>query len=245
MRNFGFVIFSAIVLSVTGCSSMKKQPNGGSSSPTAKTGAVETEDKNKEAAEKASSLTAGWPESSVAAAKEIVAKYGEPQETTSTTLVWRNSAPFKRIIVHKELYSNKFPLLHQDSVEHVVDYRAPSSKVERVWKFDGSVVLDRTRGEMSARSENEAMNILALNLADEIMTGKRSAESARIQFGKETLSYLNGNKTALTQTVSFGQKFNTVDAGESVTNKIRWVGDKAPAKQPKSDLNLKQAEEAK
>jgi hypothetical protein len=58
---------------------------------------VQTENKNKEAHDKAASMTSGWPESSINAAKEMVSKYGEPTERTSDTLVWRNIAPFKKI----------------------------------------------------------------------------------------------------------------------------------------------------
>jgi hypothetical protein len=45
--------------------------------------------------------------------------------------------------------------------------------------FDGSVLVDRTKGEMSARCEGEAANFLALNLADEIVHGKKDVATAR------------------------------------------------------------------
>lgn len=88
-------------------------------------------------------------------------------------LIWRNVAPFREIIVHRNVYPHQFPLLHKNAVEHKVDYKAPSSnKVGEVWEYNGAVTLDRNRGQMSVVGENEAMNILSLNLAHEILTGK-------------------------------------------------------------------------
>lgn len=209
-----------------------------------KSAGVQTEAVNQPAMDKAVSLTQGWPQSSVVAAKEMVSKHGEPTEVTQDSLIWRNAPPFKRIIVHKEVYSSRFPLLHQNSVEHVVDYKAPANEVRDMWNYNGSVVLDRVRGEMAAGGENEPMNILSLNLSNEVLQGKRSPESARIQHGKETLSFLNGNKTASTQALSFGNQINTADSGETITNKIRWAGDKKPATKGPSVSGREAEEEA-
>src|ERR1700730_5479015 len=53
--------------------------------------------------------------------------------------------------------------------------------------FDGSVLVDRTKGEMSARCEGEAANFLALNLADDIVHGRKDVESAeRVRRGDES-----------------------------------------------------------
>lgn len=215
-----------IVGSLTSCSVFKKKPQqntqGGTSS--ASTQQMQTENKNQKAFEKASNLASGWPESSVIAAKEIISKYGEPTETTSTMLIWRNVAPFREIIVHRNVYPHQFPLLHKNAVEHKVDYKAPSSnKVGEVWEYNGAVTLDRNRGQMSVVGENEAMNILSLNLAHEILTGERSYESARIKYGQETLDFLNGRRTNYTQSLKFGNQRNTADKGQSITDKIQWV----------------------
>ncbi len=208
------------------CSVFQKKPQqntqGGTSS--ASTQQMQTENKNQKAFEQASKLASGWPETSVIAAKEIISKYGEPSETTSNMLIWRNVAPFREIIVHRNVYSHQFPLLHKNAVEHKVDYKAPSAnKVGEIWEYNGAVSLDRNRGLMSVVGENEAMNILSLNLAHEILSGERSYESARIKYGQETLDFLNGQKTNYTQSLKFGNQRNTADKGKSITDKIQWV----------------------
>src|SRR5690606_20825596 len=103
------------------------------------------------------------------------------------------------------------------------------------------------KGEMSSFAENEAMNILALNLADDIMRGRTHFSTARINFGKETIKHLNGEKTADTSVLKFGTQIQTADQGESIANKIRWVGDRSNQGQGTQNrsLNTRQAQEEK
>lgn len=247
MRIISFGVTATLMLVMSGCTMFKQSQPSNQQGTASTTGnaSVQTENKNAEAFNKAASLTNGWPDSSVQAAKEMISKYGDPQETTSDTLIWRNIAPFKEIIVHKEVYSHRFPLLHQNSLEHVVDYKAPVGKIDDVWNYNGSIVLNRTKGEMSSFAQNEAMNILGLNLAHQVLTGRIGSEAARVMYGKETLNYMNGIKTANTEVLGFGTQINTADQGQSVTNKIRWSGDPANRRAPAQNVNTKQAQEEK
>jgi hypothetical protein len=240
MKNLTLAVVLALAVPMTGCALKKGQQQNKQVASTSEQRGVQTENKDQDAQQQAINLTNGWPESSMTAAKEIISKYGAPTETTSNALIWRNVAPFREIIVHKEVFDHRFPLLHQNSVQHVVDYKAVDSKVDDIWRYNGSIVLDRTKGQMSSFAQNEAMNILSLNLAHDVMTGKLSADAARVQFGKETLAYINGKRDANTTVLSFGSQIQTADQGESVTNKIRWVGD--PAYQRN---NTRQAQEEK
>lgn len=56
---------------------------------------------------------------------------------------------------------------------------AHTEKFDELAEYDGSVVVERTKGEIAARCDKEEANFLALNLANEIATGKRSVEDAR------------------------------------------------------------------
>ena len=182
--------------------------------------------------------TSGWPDASVHAAKSLILKYGEPLESTPSMLVWVGIAPFKRIIVYRDEFSHNFPMLHKDVMEHVVAFKIPADKGTELTKFDGSVIFDRTRGELSARGNEEAMNFLALNLASDIITGKKDADSARMAFGKIAVEYLNGNKSVLTQNLQFVSPINTADADQST--KFKWA--QSEEARPKKGL-LKQAQE--
>lgn len=186
-------------------------------------------------------FTPSWPEASQTAAKNMIEKYGNPNEWTASTLTWMNVMPYKRIVVYREEATHRFPILHQDVLEHVVNYRIPADKALEISKFDGSITFNRTLGELAVRSDQESMNILGLNLASDIIMGKRDAQNARIEYGKRAVDLLNGNRSAQTENLQFITQTNTGDADESA--KIKWA-QQAQEEGPKdSKTMLKQAQE--
>lgn len=136
-----------------------------------------------------------WPEESRESAQLVLDKYGEPDEITKTELTWHRPGPWKRIVATKVFNKHNFPAPHTDSVESVLDYRVPPEKFAELAKFDGSVVADRTRGEVSARCHDEEANSLALNLMHDIVTGKKSAAEAREYYAKEFADYRRKKQT--------------------------------------------------
>jgi hypothetical protein len=84
--------------------------------------------------------------------------------------------------------SHHFPAPHIDSVESFLDYRVPPAKFTELAEFDGSVVVERTAGEVSARCHDEQANFLALNLMNDIVAGTRSVEEARRYYAEEFLN---------------------------------------------------------
>jgi hypothetical protein len=95
--------------------------------------------------------------------------------------------PWKRIVASKAFYRHDFPAPHIDAVESGLDYRVPVDKFSALAEFDGSVVVARTAGEISARCHDEQANFLAINLAHDIVTGARNPEDARAYYAKEFL----------------------------------------------------------
>lgn len=124
-----------------------------------------------------------WPKASHDAAQEMIRKYGPPQEATATLLIWQGNSPWKRTLVHKSPVEHDFPDKHMDVLEQVVDYRVPLNAFTPLATFDGSVVPNRTRGELTAFGDHEPTNILALNLADDIIQGRKTVEQARDAMG--------------------------------------------------------------
>lgn len=55
--------------------------------------------------------------------------------------------------------------------------------------YGGSLILERTKGEIGARCDKEGANFLAVNLAHDVATGKRSVDDARA-FYAATISEL-------------------------------------------------------
>jgi hypothetical protein len=172
-----------------------------------------------------------WPVESREATDFMIKKYGLPAGVTDEMLVWIGTKPFKRSIVYKEAITHNFPMEHKDVLEQFIDYKAPSSdKVARIWEFDGSVILGRTSGEMSARCDKEAANLLALNLANDVINGKRTAEEARMEYGKQIMAMKDGKPEEYTKKLVF------TPAGASSGDSDRDI---------MSEVKSMQAEEAK
>ena len=131
-------------------------------------------------------MIGSWPMESQKAAMAAMETYGPPNEATATMLVWHNNGPWKRSIVYSHEVQHDFPMPHKDVWQQVVDYRVAPDKFDDLAAYDGSVVVDRTQGEMSARCDKEGANFLALNLADDVVNGRRSVADAR-QFYAATI----------------------------------------------------------
>jgi len=144
-----------------------------------------------------------WPEESREAARLVIDKYGEPDEATETQLTWHHPGPWKRIVATRTFFEHNFPAPHIDAVESVIDYRVPVDKFSALAEFDGSVVVERTAGEVSARCHDEEANFLALNLMHDIVTGRKSVQQARDYYAKEFVDYRRGKPTPYMQGLHF------------------------------------------
>lgn len=127
-------------------------------------------------------IISNWEKTPRFAAHMAMQKYGPPAEATPTHLVWFDNGPWKRTVISNAPTNHDFPLPHQDVMEQTIAYQVPPDKFDELAAYDGSVYVDRTRGEMSARCDLEPANFIALNLAHDIITGKRSVEEAREQY---------------------------------------------------------------
>jgi hypothetical protein len=152
---------------------------------------------------KAAGTISNWPDESREAAQLVIDEHGEPDETTDTHLVWRNAGPWKRIVASRTFYRHNFPAPHIDSVESFIDYHVPPDKFSSLAAFDGSVIAERTAGEVSARCHDLQANCLALNLMHEIVTGAKSVDEARRYYGKEFLDARRKKPTPYMQGLRF------------------------------------------
>ena len=125
------------------------------------------------------SLINDWNAMSKKAANLTLEQYGPPNEATQSRLIWYNNGPWKRTIVYRDEIPHDFPQPHTDVIENYINYFVPPDMFSELAKFDGSIIVERTRGEVSSRCDMEAANILALNLMNEIVTGKLNVEEAR------------------------------------------------------------------
>lgn len=158
-----------------------------------------------------------WPAESREAATLVIERYGEPDEATPTHLQWTsNAGEWKRIIAQREFYAHDFPAPHIDCVESVLDYRVPPARVGDLAAFDGSVVVERTAGEISARCHDVEANRLALNLAHDIVAGNRSVEDARAYYAEEFLDARRGKPTPYMDQLRIDAGGDTRDPGTRI-----------------------------
>lgn len=197
------VVMSAFLL-VTACSH-KKHDKKKSMEPTAASYSMPVTQ------EGLNEMTKEWPESSRGAITSLNSKYGLPSAVTEDMVVWNGSSPFKRTIVFKEEVDHQFPIQHSDVLAQTVDYRVPLDKVSALSKFDGSLLIDRTKGELTARNDKEEMNILSLNLADKIVRGELTVEQARREYSKNAEAFAAGTSSQLISGLSFSTEGNTQD----------------------------------
>ncbi|KAA6435936.1 hypothetical protein FOE74_07635 [Rufibacter glacialis] len=148
-------------------------------------------------------ITQDWPAMSRKSAEQMTQKYGPPNEAIPSRLIWYNNGPWKRTIVYRDEIPHNFPQPHSDTLEQVIDYQVPVEKFTELAKFDGSVVVERTKGEVSARCDMEAANILALNLMHEIVTGTLTAEQAREKYSEETAAFVMNRPAPFAEKLQF------------------------------------------
>src|SRR5690606_31425669 len=107
-------------------------------------------------------IIADWGSFPRRAAYDTIRKYGPPQEAIPSQLIWYNNGFWKRTRVIREETPHHFPQPHTDVLENVIDYRVPHDKVVELARFDGSLYIDRTRGEVFSRCDREASNLISL-----------------------------------------------------------------------------------
>ncbi len=141
-------------------------------------------------------LLASWPAKQRETATMMVSKYGEPSVVGDRMLVWFNTGPMVKTALMRDAVPHNFPMPHVDYLTQTVMHRVPADKLDDLNEYDGSVWVHRTRGELSAQCDVEAMNFLALNLAHDVITGTRTAPDARDFYAKTAMAFKQGDRSS-------------------------------------------------
>jgi len=144
----------------------------------------------------ASALTATWPAKQRETVALMTAKYGEPTVVGDRMLVWYRTGPFVKTAIARDEASHNFPMAHVDYLTQTVKHRVPADKLDDLYEYDGSVWYHRTRGELSAQCDVEEMNLLALNLAHDVIMGTRTAADARAFYAKTAMAFKQGDRSS-------------------------------------------------
>lgn len=160
-----------------------------------------------------------WPEEPWRLATALIDDYGPPDDVLPSRLIWHQNGAWKRTEVLRDRIPHAFPDEHGDLLEQTIDYFVPPEKANELLRFDGSITFERTKGELSARSDREAMNILAINLAHDIVVGNRPVEEARKKRALTELEADLGKRSDLTKSFNFSPVPDQGDPDERVITK--------------------------
>jgi hypothetical protein len=152
-----------------------------------------------------------WPEDQRETTQVMIGQYGEPDEATSSLLIWRNKGQWVEIVASKQGTQHDFPFPHLDIVESVAAYRVPPDKFSELAAFDGSVTVRRTQGLISARCHDEMANLLAINLSHDIILGKKTVEDARKAYVDIMVDYRAKKPTPYMDALQFPEQKGTGD----------------------------------
>jgi hypothetical protein len=203
-------------------------------------------------------ILASWRSEPRAAARKLIAKYGQPAEVTRTSFTWYNNGPWKYTIISNEENPvvHNFPHPHQDFLKQVIDYPV-HAKTYKKYKnpqaesklrdFNGSIIIDKTRGELGVHCDEEATNFLALNLAHEIITGKKTVAQARDTFTKQYIQYRRGLPSDYTTKLmfKFDPKQGDADIISQLYKQLLSVGKEAPKQAIQKNARKDRAKKAK
>lgn len=158
-----------------------------------------------------------WPDPPRQVAKKTMERYGPPNEVSYSKLTWYNNGPWKRTELQRDEFPHNFPTPHTDYISQYIDYRIPAERVGDIVAFDGSILPDRTRGEVGARCDMEAMNILTLNLMHDIVTNKRTVAEAREKYAEQAAAHMMGREAPYVEKFLFDvPQGGTADYDEAI-----------------------------
>jgi hypothetical protein len=151
----------------------------------------------------ARSVIERWPDAPKMTAGPLLDHYGAPDEATPSKLFWYRKGPWSRMELTADVVVHNFPTPHVDYFTQYVRYAVPPARASDLVAFDGSVILDRTTGEIGARCDHEAFNTLTLNLAVEIIEGQRTVDDARTLYAETAAAYMLGRPAPYAEKLLF------------------------------------------
>jgi hypothetical protein len=122
---------------------------------------------------------AGWPGPPHRVANFIMDKYGLPDQIFADKMVWNDNGPWQQTIVYRT--GARAAGLHdyQDVIRQSIGYDVTRSKAAQLAKMDMGFAVDRRHGELSVASDSEENNFLAINLAIEVVLGRKTPKEAQ------------------------------------------------------------------
>ena len=165
----------------------------------------------------AQAVISSWPDNTRTAARSLISQYGQPDTVLDKKLVWHDKGQWAMVAVYRDAFKRTVPAIQSSFVENAVNFRVPESKIVELIRFDPGLVVDYTHGTLAANGDSEKANTLALNLAHDIVTGKRSVTSARTFFRDTLMSSVAGKSSPYMDKLRFTPASSSgIESGQGV-----------------------------
>jgi hypothetical protein len=194
--------------------------------PSATTHWIET--KSSDSAQTPETVVREWPELSQKMARAMIEKYGQPVRFNDDALVWEHNGSWQKSVVYRAAWPHSAAKKDVDYLKQTIGYRVPQEKIEDLRRFDKRLSVNTETNEVSFQSESEKTNFLALNLADEIVTEKRSVEDARDYFKKTARLAESGKSSQYTEGFLFPVPNERVVNPSETTSPVETIPEEMP-----------------
>lgn len=131
------------------------------------------------AAENPETIVGNWPPRSRALARFLLLKYGKPDIYDRDLLLWDEDGPWEEIRVLRAAPAGVPGGNPGEILKQTIFYEVPAAKLDALRRFDGHLEYDPETGLLSSFAEDERLNDLALNLAHDVVAGRRTPDEAR------------------------------------------------------------------
>jgi hypothetical protein len=168
-------------------------------------------------------IIAGWMDKPREVARTMISKYGLPNGATPNMLVWHNNGMWKMSVLENVMIPHNFPYPHHDMLYQYIDHDVPEGLFDDLARFDGSVIAERTRGTLGARCDYEEANFLAVNLAHDIITKRRSVGEAREFYAEAAAARRDGDMNDEQRRYTSGFTFDVMEA-DMGDRDAEWTG---------------------
>jgi hypothetical protein len=149
-------------------------------------------------------------------AQQIRSKYGEPSEGSMQMLAWENKEPWKRIEVRNEEVEHKFPKKHTECATFTLEHSFSPDKLKDLSELNGSILVDKTKGQIHVRAKDEQTAITEINIANNVAQGMLSLEEAKQLAAQEIQKVEQALPSQYSQKLMFSPK-KSADPGEAVS----------------------------
>lgn len=148
-------------------------------------------------------IISDWPLLSKEVTKTMMGFYGEPNIANEVEVIWYYKGPWKRTVVYKDGYPHDFPEPHTDMLEQTINYHVPADKIGELAHLEGSLFVDRTKGEVSVHCDNEGANTISMNVMNDIIQGKFNAEEGRQKVKEQITKFLKNEPAPYAEAFQF------------------------------------------